>query len=80
MGAVDLPDPTDLLNGTHTGTAEVPVDRLWRVVTSVGGDTGCSADPAGVAPAPTARRAPATCSTSGGSRTSWPRARTGASS
>ena len=40
MGAVDLPDPTDLLSGTHTGTAEVPLARLWRVVTSVGGDTG----------------------------------------
>jgi hypothetical protein len=40
VGAVDLPDPTRLLSGAHTGTAEVPVDRLWRVVTSVGGDTG----------------------------------------
>lgn len=40
MGAVDLPDPTDLLSGAHPGTADVPVDRLWQVVTSVGGDTG----------------------------------------
>ncbi|WP_460931920.1 DUF2867 domain-containing protein [Phycicoccus ginsengisoli] len=37
---MDLPDLTAPLRGTHTGTADVPVDRLWQVVTSVGGDTG----------------------------------------
>lgn len=40
MGDVDLPDPADLLRGAHTGTVDVPVDRLWQVVASVGGDTG----------------------------------------
>ena len=40
MGAVDLPDLTAPLRGAHSGTADVPVDRLWQVVTSVGGDTG----------------------------------------
>ena len=40
MGAVALPDPTSLLRGAHDGVAAVPVERLWEVVTSVGGDTG----------------------------------------
>ena len=40
MGAVDLPDLTAPLRGAHSGTADVPVDRLWRIVASVGGDTG----------------------------------------